>query len=192
MQYAALGASDTTGIGASPLTNGYVYKIRDGIETSGMSTNLMNYGIPDIEIQGIRDEELVLLDHGHKPDVVTLFVGVNDIIAGASASHFETELTAILNHLNKIDGAKVYIADLPDLTQIPRFKDKPDNDVTFARVQEFNNIIYQQAAAFNANVIYLSSDAADDNLVSDDGLHPNSKGYQRIADLFLQQILPRL
>ena len=41
----------------------------------------MNYGVPDIEIGGIRDVELKLLDRGHKPDLVTLFVGGNDIIS---------------------------------------------------------------------------------------------------------------
>jgi hypothetical protein len=53
VQYAALGASDATGIGASPLRNGYVYLIKRGIEDAGQSTNLMNYGVPDIEIGGI-------------------------------------------------------------------------------------------------------------------------------------------
>jgi len=30
--YVAIGASDAVGIGASPLTNGYVFKIRDSLE----------------------------------------------------------------------------------------------------------------------------------------------------------------
>ena len=152
----------------------------------------MNYGVPDIEIGGIRDVELKLLDRGHKPDVVTLFTGGNDIIAGSTPSHFETDLTSILNHLKKISGTKVFIADLPDLSKLPRFKKTPDENVTFARVQEFNTIIQRLALSYNATLIKLSDETSDDNLISDDGLHPNNEGYRRIADLFLQEILPAL
>jgi acyl-CoA thioesterase-1 len=192
VQYAALGASDATGIGASPLTKGYVYLIEEGIEDSGLSTNLMNYGTPDIEIGGIRDVELKLLDNGHTPDVVTLFAGGNDIIAGASTEHFETDLAAILNHLRKIEGLKIFVADLPDLTQFPRFKESPDSNVTALRVAQFNQIIRRQASAYSAQVIALSSLTPEDALVSSDGLHPNNQGYRQIADLFLQEILPAL
>ena len=190
IQYAALGASDATGVGASPITKGYVYLIKDGIENSGQSTNLMNYGVPDIEIGGIRDAELKLLDANHQPDVVTLFTGGNDIIAGAGADHFEVDLTAILDHVQQISNVKIFIADLPDLSLLPRFQKTPDTDVTTARVQQFNAIIERQAAAQQAHVVHLSAEAPDDNLISGDGLHPNNAGYQRIADLFLQEILP--
>lgn len=192
IQYAALGASDVTGVGATPPTNGYVYLIKDGIENTGLSTNLLNYGIPSAEIGAIRDVELKLLDLGHKPDLVTLFTGSNDIIAGASASDFERDLDSILNHLRKIDGVKIFIANLPDITQFPRFKKDPSNKVTLARVQAFNQIISQKAALYNAQVIDLYSETSDDNLISSDGLHPNDSGYKRIADLFLQEILPAI
>lgn len=190
VQYAALGASDATGIGASPLSNGYVYLIKDGIENAGKSTNLMNYGVPDIQIGGIVDVELKLLDLGHKPNLVTLFTGTNDIIEGDSSSSFDKNLESILNHLQKIENVKIFIADLPDLTKLPRFKKEPDGNVTSTRIQEFNNVIHNQAGAFNAVLIKLSDEKPDDSLISNDGFHPNNGGYRRIADLFLQEILP--
>jgi lysophospholipase L1-like esterase len=140
---------------------------------------------------GILDVEIKLLDLGETPTIVTLFTGANDIIAGASPARFELDLAAILNHLRKIDGLEIYIADLPDITQLPRFKDNPDSDVTSARVTEFNRIIYKQAQVVNAQVVALSIDAPNDALISDDGLHPNNDGYARMAELFLQEILPR-
>ena len=192
VQYAALGASDATGVGASPITKGYVYLIKDGIENAGKSVNQMNYGVPDIEIGGIRDVELKALDIGFKPDVVTVFIGANDIIAGASTGHFETDFDFILNHLAKISGVKIYVADIPNLTLLPRFTKTPDTDVTTSRIQQFNEIISRVSAKYNAVVITLSRDPVIDSEISDDGLHPNNLGYARIANEFLQDILPAL
>jgi len=190
VQYAALGASDAVGIGASPITNGYVYLIKEGIENGGKSVNQMNYGIVDLEIGAIRDVELAALDLGFTPDVVTLFTGANDIIAGASAASFENDLDAILNHLSKINEASVFVADLPDLTKLPRFIDNPDADVTRARVAQFNSIIVRTSNKYGATVINLSAEPVLDADVSDDGLHPNDQGHRKVADRFLAQILP--
>lgn len=192
IQYAALGASDAAGIGASSPNNGYVNLIKDEIENRGKSVNLMNYGVPDIEIGGIRDVELKALDAGYTPDIITLFTGTNDIISGATAAHFQEDLDAILNHLSKIEGARVFIADLPDLTALPRFQDDPDGDVTKARVQQFNDIISRVAARYGAVLISLASHPINEAEVSGDGLHPNNEGHRRLAEYFLQRILPYL
>ena len=190
VQYAALGASDATGIGASPITKGYVYLITEGIKAQDKSVNQMNYGIPDAEIGAIRDVELAGLDLGFKPNIVTLLTGTNDIIAGNTAAQFENDFDAILNHLAKIEGTTVFVADLPDLVKLPRFIKDPDSDVTIERIFQFNSIISSVAARYGAIVVPLSNQPVIDADVSDDGLHPNNQGYRKIADLFLQEILP--
>jgi len=75
---------------------------------------------------------------------------------------------------------------------LPRFRENPDKDVTAARVGEFNDIIRRQSAAFASTVIPLSGQPANDALIASDGLHPNDAGYERIGQLFLQEILPAL
>jgi hypothetical protein len=46
--YLAVGASDALGIGASPLRNGYVYRIRDELEKqTRRNVRLLNLAIPN-------------------------------------------------------------------------------------------------------------------------------------------------
>jgi len=52
--YVAIGASDAVGIGASPLTNGYVFKIRDSLEEENLNVELRNLGILGAKLDEIK------------------------------------------------------------------------------------------------------------------------------------------
>ena len=54
VHYVALGASDAFGIGANPITRGYVYRIKDGFEDRGRKVDLLNLGIPTADIPAIK------------------------------------------------------------------------------------------------------------------------------------------
>jgi acyl-CoA thioesterase I len=127
-----------------------------------------------------------------KNDLVTVWTGANDLIRGQAPEDFETDLSALLKELRDRNSALVVIADLPDLTKSPRFRLLPSRTVTPARLGAFNRVIEKQASAFNVPVVRLSREEITDDLVSEiDGFHPSDKGHRRIAQLFLQVILPR-
>ncbi|MBN8548091.1 MAG: hypothetical protein J0M12_02120 [Deltaproteobacteria bacterium] len=187
--YVALGASDATGVGATPLTNGYVYRIRDMLENDGYPTNLDNLGVPGIEIGGIVDVEKPLATRAN-PDLITLFTGGNDLVDGTSASDFQEKLDGLIADLQGTN-AFIVIADLPDLTRLPRFIDDPDSDVTPQNVAAYNAAINAVANKYGIPVARLSSEAPDDRYVSDeDGFHPNDQGHKRMAELFYAIIGP--
>jgi hypothetical protein len=60
--YMAIGASDAVGIGATPLTHGYVFRIKDELENRGKNVDLLDLGIPganlDTIAQAVRRSEL--------------------------------------------------------------------------------------------------------------------------------------
>lgn len=192
--YVALGASDATGIGAIPITKGYVYLIRNALEKFFSGVTLLNLGIPGERIGAIKETvRVVVLQVGLKPKLVTLWTGANDLIAGDHPRDFQSDLRFILQNLHKSTGAVIVIANLPDLTQLPRFKDHPSPVVTLARVKAFNNAIATEAAAVNVPVVDLFANPLSDKLVSDlDGFHPDNEGHREIAMLFLDVILPKL
>lgn len=194
--YVAIGASDAVGIGASPLTNGYVFKIRDSLEEESFNVDLRNLGILGAELDRIKlAVEILLSDIGSglvgNPDLITIWVGANDIISGVNPEEFESNLESILEQLFAETSAFIVIANIPDLTQLPRFIENPSDNVTLERVNTFNGIIENLAEEFGIPVVDLFSVEITDSFISQDGFHPSNEGHQRIADLFLEIILPQ-
>jgi lysophospholipase L1-like esterase len=192
--YVALGASDATGVGAFPLTKGYVYLIRNAVEKFKPGVSLLNLGVPGERIGPIKETvRVAVVQVGLKPNLVTLWTGANDLIAGDDPREFQADLRFILQNLRKTTAAVIVVANLPDLTKLPRFRDQPSPIVTLDRVRAFNKGIAQEAAAVNAPVVDLFAEPVSDNLVSDlDGFHPNKEGHREIAVLFLEVLLPKV
>lgn len=191
--YVALGASDAAGIGAVPPTEGYVYRIEEALEREGRSVQLLNLGVPGGEVGTIADSLDALLATGADPDLVTLWTGANDIIAGADVEGFRETLEDILAALRNETDAFVVIGNIPNLTQLPRYRENPDRDVTPERIAAFNEAIRDLAAAYEVPVADLTSPPITDEMVSDvDGFHPNNQGHLVVAQQFLNVIRPNV
>jgi acyl-CoA thioesterase-1 len=190
--YTAIGASDAIGVGATPFTNGYVFRIEDALDDRDTNVQLIDLGIPGTNLDTIADATQLTLRLGAEPDLATIWVGANDIIDGVDPDHFEDQLDHLLHDLNETN-ALIAIADIPDLTQLPRFRDDPSPNVTRGRIDAFNDVIHAQAAEHDAVLVPLSDQQVEDRFVSDaDGFHPNDLGHARIAELFLEAIEPNL
>lgn len=191
MLYAALGASDAFGIGAQPISNGYVYRIRDVLDRPIDRVNLINLGIPGAEIDRIADSLRVFLRTGAQPDIVTVWTGANDVIAGRLVADFEPALDKMLTQLRSDTRAFVVIANIPDLTKLPRFAARPEPTVTAERLRTFNAAIARQAQRHEIPLVNLFIQPIESELVSGvDGFHPSNAGHARIAQHFLDVILP--
>jgi acyl-CoA thioesterase-1 len=189
--YMAIGASDALGVGASPITNGYVFRIEDALDDRDTNVQLVNVAVPDANLDTIADAAQLALQIP-EPDLVTIWVGANDVVNGVEPDGFEAELDNLLDEFDGT-GATVAIADLPDLTELPRFIENPDPDVTSSRIEAFNEAIRDQAQAHGAVLVPLSGEEVDDRFVSDaDGFHPSDAGHARIAELFLDALEPEV
>jgi acyl-CoA thioesterase I len=191
--YTALGASDAFGIGAEPITRGYVYRIRDVLDRQIGSVALVNLGIPGAEIDRIADSLRTFLRTRAQPDIVTVWTGANDIIAGRLVADFEPLLDRMLGQLRSETEAFVVIANIPDLTKLPRFAARPEPTVTAERVRAFNAAIMRQAQRHDVPLVNLFIQPIESELVSDvDGFHPSNQGHARIAQHFLDIMLPAI
>lgn len=191
VNYLALGASDAFGIGATPITRGYVYRIKDGFEDRGRRVKLLNTGIPTADIPAIKKVARKALKRDIDYDLVTIWTGANDLIGGGEVKDFEEDLASMLARLRDKTNAFIVIMNIPDLTTIKKFREDPDNDVTKARVDTYNAAITRQANQYKVPIVDFYKAAPGDMLVSKDGFHPNNDGHQKIADLYLKFILPK-
>lgn len=189
--YAALGASDAVGVGASPLSAGYVFLLADRIAGVRGGVDLKNLGIPGARIDRFLNPMLPQAVEAD-PEIITVWTGSNDLIAGMSPEAFGAQLNTLLSDLRNRTGAQIFVGDLVDLTQAPRFRDNPDSNVTRSRIDAFNVRIRSAAAASGAALVRLSSLPLDDSLFATDGFHPSNEGHTRLADAFWGEIAPRL
>ena len=188
--YVAMGASDALGVGASPLTNGYVFLIAQDLDMDHRVDlrNLGELGAHSFELVARQLPSALSAD----PDVVTIWTGSNDVIGGDGVASFAADLDRMLGDLAAQTNAEVFVGDLVDLTRIPRFILDPDPNVTPARVSAFNAAINNAAATHGAHVVPLSSLPLTPDLFSIDGFHPSNEGHRQIANVFLDAIRSRL
>ena len=191
--YLALGASDAAGVGADPITRGYVFRIVDELDERVDQAFLANLGVPGANTEQLDQALELFLSSEVEPDLVTVWTGANDVIQGRDADDFAGELEDIFERLRARTDGVIVAANIPDLTELPRFQDDPDDDVTQERIEEFNEAIAAQAEDHDVLLVDLYSEPVEDDLVSDrDGFHPNNEGHRAIADRFLEVILPAL
>lgn len=191
--YMALGASDATGVGALPLTDGYVYLIDRELERRMPGVFLINLGVPGARIDLIKEQVRLAKQLGTKANLVTLWTGANDLIHGDDPRIFQEDLRFLLHTVRDSISKNIVVANLPDLTQLPRFRQTPNPSVTIDRVKAFNRVIEQEASSVDAALVNLFAQPVRDELIFDvDGFHPNDAGHRALAKLFLEVILPRL
>jgi lysophospholipase L1-like esterase len=191
--YLALGTSDVIGLGATPLTEGYVYLINQDLQQRIPGTFLINLGLPGARIDAL-NEQVRLAKHFHgEADLATVWVGANDLVQGGDPSRFQTDLRQLLRRLQSSVSTTVVIANLPDLTQLPAFRAMANPAVTLARVKAFNLAIEVEAPYVNASIVNIFEESSpDDFAVDEDGFHPTKEGHRRIASLFRKVILGRV
>ena len=193
VMYLAVGASDAAGIGAEPITRGYVFRITNELDERLDAILLANLGVPGANAEQLDGALELFLESRIEPDLVTVWTGANDVNQGRDADDFADDLEDILDRLRDRTDGVIVAANIPDLTQLPRFRDDPDDDVTQERIEAFNEAVAEQAEDHDVLLVDLYSEPVEDDLVSDrDGFHPNNDGHREIADRFLEVILPAL
>jgi lysophospholipase L1-like esterase len=179
--YVALGASDAVGVGASdPVREGWVPQLYRRLPPGA---RLLNLGVSGSTLQrALIDQLPVALDA--QPDLVTVWLAVNDYLGGVALADYAGDLDTLLARLTESGRARVYLGNLPDLGRpSPRGES----------VADWNTAIERAAAAHpGVTLVDLSSDYAQlgtlSDLVSEDGFHPNARGYGLLPEAFWRRM----
>jgi len=205
--YAAVGASETIGDGTSePLREAWPQLVFAAMPNSASFVNL---GFQGATTADAITREVPVAESLH-PTVVTVWLNVNDLIDGVSATDFQAHLHTILQRL-RATGAAVYIANTPALDHLPIYlacrrpvptacpagvpDPLPAPAVLNRMVDDYNAATASAAAATGATVVDLHAasltaraDDSEPNLISADGFHPNAAGARRVADVFISTL----
>lgn len=118
-----------------------------------------------------------------QPDVVTLLVGANDVVApGITLEDYDRNIRAILDGLLELlPPQRLFVITTPDHSLTARGGDYEAREVARAEIEAVNEVLSAAAAERGIAVIDISpvSDrvVVDPTLVGADGLHPSAKQY---------------
>ena len=154
---------------------------------------LMNRGVSGARINMVKEQVRRAMEAQESVDLVTIWVGANDLVHGDDIEHFRENLHFILRTLREHVDRAIVIANLPDLSRLPRFRKQPSPHVTQTRIQAYNAVIAEEAHDAGASLVDLFAQTVRDDLVQhSDGFHPNEAGHREIAALFLNAIRPKI
>jgi lysophospholipase L1-like esterase len=202
--YAAIGASETYGIGAGDRYRQAWPQVffNDVLPRSAV---LYNFGIPGATTAQALHDEVPAAVAVH-PTLVTVWLNVNDLIRGVSAADYEAQLRQLLHSLRRGGQTQVLVANTPDLGQLPAYRAclpnapaggpsclipdalVPTPQAVTATVDAYNAAISQAAKQEGATLVDLHLNGAQirqhPEWLSADGFHPSAQGYAVIAKLF--------
>lgn len=195
-RYMALGDSLAAGFGAVPATQGYVYLLyKGGVFDTLPNTLFSNAGVPGANSRHVLEHQVPLAIEAFRPDVLTLTVGGNDLLAileGADPAdvldQFQENLFLILARLRAgLPQAHLYVSNLYTVPQIPGADEV---------VRHFNAVVAQVAAGFGVPVADVYAAFLGRRgllLIERQGarpfeVHPTHSGYRVMAQAFRKVI----
>lgn len=187
LTYVAIGASDTFGIGTDdPYNQNWASDLAREI---GPRYHLINLGIPGAIMSTAIGRELPIVLDTH-PNLVTIWLGVNDIADNVPVTSYARDLDVMLSRLQAdAPGVRIAIANIPDLTLLPHFSSF-DPQVLHMRISSYNAAIADSAQRHHIILVDLAAYNTEiknhPEYLSSDGFHPNELGYSKLAELFYQ------
>jgi len=172
-----LGDSLTEGTGVKK-NQAYPYLVEQKLKAKGLSLiNVINAGV-----SGSTSASALSRLKWHlrsTPDILLLALGANDGLRGLSTVQMKRNLAKTIE-LALSKGARVVLAGM---------KMPPNYGAEYTR--EFEKAFYQLAKEYDVVLIpfLLEGVAGDPKLNFPDGLHPNERGHQIIAELVYKTLL---
>jgi acyl-CoA thioesterase I len=188
--YAALGASETYGVGAPSISGGYAYLVRDDLHVA--APDFADVAIPAATLGDAFQTELTNA-LAIRPNLCTVFFGVNDIRAGVPLAQFRSDLGDLVTTLVRA-RCRVLVIGVPDVSALPAVRTSGLGDLAGVS-RSWNAAIRAVAVAAGAAFLDLGALSAElaahPEDIAPDGLHPSAAGHARLAALVIAALQSR-
>jgi lysophospholipase L1-like esterase len=193
--YVAVGASDAVGVGARrPRREAWprlVYR-----QAFGRQTRFVNLGVSGATVTSALEEQVTRAER-LAPDVVTVWLVVNDVVAAVPVDGYEARLDELVGRLRRAGVGRVLVGNCPYLDRLPAYLVGravgllPEPDEANRIVDGYNTAIEAVVAGHDATLVDLrtASLAArraglEPALFAGDGFHPSTAGHRALAAAF--------
>jgi lysophospholipase L1-like esterase len=195
LRYLALGDSYTIGTGASHPSRNFPSLLAWKLEAAtGRQVDLQNPAVHGYATVDLLREEAPHLG-SFRPQLVTLLIGVNDLVDGVSEGDYRNRLRGIVAAVyRQLEPSRTALIAIPDFSLAPaasRFGDPADLQ---ARLERFNAIADEQARRAGSpyvDIVPISREGARrPGWFAEDQLHPGDAQYSAWAEVMWQLLGP--
>jgi lysophospholipase L1-like esterase len=191
VRYVALGDSYTIGTATRSPDERWPNQLVRRLAAAGFEVDLVaNLGVNGFTSMDVIRSELPRLAE-LDPGLLTLLVGVNDVVQGVPVETYTANAATILDQsLGLVPPARIVTVSTPDYTVTPQGAAYGDPARQSAAIRQVNEILArlsEDRGIRHVDIHDLSLRAASDSgLVADDGLHPSGRQYE----LWVERIGP--
>lgn len=194
LRYLALGDSYTIGTGASSQAHNYPSILAARLtEATGAKVALTNPAVNGFTTQDLIDNELALVNR-LRPQLVTILIGVNDIVQGRSIDSYGKSLATIYDAVAALElepGLVIAIA-IPNWSVVPAAGGFGDRGRLRRLTDDFNGLAQTEAAKRGFTWIDITgvstSRDGTPGWISSDQLHPGDIQYAAWADVIWEAV----
>ncbi|HJP70281.1 MAG TPA: SGNH/GDSL hydrolase family protein [Candidatus Limnocylindria bacterium] len=178
MRYVALGDSYTIGTSVA-VEESWPSQLVAHLPELELAANLAVNGYTSTDLI---TEELPQLDR-LQPELVSVLIGVNDVVRGVPDLAYAGNVAIILEELvSRLPPSRIVCVATPDYTRTPRGADYGDPMQQSDAIVRFNAILReaseQRGIGFVPEIFEISERVSEDeSLVASDGLHPSAAQY---------------
>src|SRR4051812_22761319 len=191
--YVAIGASDTAGVGVEdPEHEAWVNVLA---QTLPQPVTVVNLGISGATARDAVEQELPPAVSAN-PNLITIWLVVNDLLAGVPLDAYRNALGQLLGDLHTRTEAQVAVGNAPDPSADFDYLQVPGMPAAQrqAAIQAWNAAIadvVNQRGAILVDIFSRWPVAQHPDYIGPDHFHPSAAGYHALADVFRQTLAER-
>ena len=192
MRYLALGDSFTIGTGTTP-DRSFPAVLINLWWDAGLECDLRNPAVNGYTTDDLIRDELPLVE-SYAPDLITLLIGANDIVAGSREDRYRSQLRRIHDRITaNAPSARRWALPQPDWSLTPAGASFGDPARIAATIERFNAIAREEAersGARYADIFPLMREQMRKGMTAPDGLHPSAAAYAEWASALRETLTP--
>lgn len=183
----ALGDSYTIGTGASDESRSW-----PAIIATRLNAELTNPAVNGFTTLDLIRDELPHLQRV-KPDLVSILIGVNDLVQGRTVAQYRTSLQSIYKALAglKLPAGHGAAVSIPNWSVVPAARDFGDPERLRRTTSTFNEVAKDLAhsGGFSwIDITEVSTSSSGPGWIADDRLHPGDRQYAAWAEVIWQAV----
>ena len=189
IKYLALGDSYTIGTGASSPAHSWPSIIAERLkQQAGREVELTNPAVNGFTTRDLINQELAHVGR-LKPDLVTILIGVNDLVRGRTPADYRASLVRIYDEVEKekAPDGRVFAVSIPKWSVVPAAREYGDPERIRDLTDTFNDIAREEAEKRGFGWIDITAASltglGTPDWIASDGLHPGDNQYAAWAEV---------